>query len=858
MRRCPQCGNEYEDSYRNCPKCEISLTDSTLSLHDRENFQDICTEINEIRDSLTKLNERLHILEQSLVHKEEKITSPKVTAAKEIRKAEKVQQRIIQPRKNIAENFEQILGGRWFNKLGILAIVIGVSLLTGYSLKYFGPVGKIGIGYIFSLGMLLFGNFIEKKKGFSIYGKTLIGGGWALGYFITYAMHNIPTVRLIESAFLGMFLLLGVSIATVIHIYRYRSEIATAFSYLLIYITLMITPISIYTMLSAVPVAVSLVFFMYKMRWLKFGLYGMALTYFTHLEWFGIVQKVEIATRSIRQLFVAESFLLLYWSIFVVATFLIKENSERRLSLNGISVSINFRDLTHIVNTIAASCLAWYLIWILRGIDFLKYLPPILAIETGLYLGLTTISYLFRQRSLCLISSTFSIIFMIVFLSIKYTGYSLTISYLILAELILLAGIILKERYWRLISFVLFLLIIELLIAVGFNVKNVTIFDRVSTRALLFSFAFVIYLINYILYSMSQNRNLLTPVEKIHTQIASYTYPFIYTIGTWLEVPKVLMAPCWIFLGVILLQLGISKNNYHQRLQGYILSVGAFIRLFMSNMLIQGGIWIFSYRILTCLPIILILYYCIIILQDKKTETTLKVNEKQMLFLYPYMIFAIIMFLVRYEVSKNLVAPIWGIIAMVYSLIGVRSKQHHLFSISSIAAFCASIRAIFINLLLGKYLVGVESDFIGSIFTAVSLYLGNIFYLRSKENLIWNKDTGCGKIKMFLRSSRLVFGLTATFLLTTLLMVKLNRVELTVSLGIEGLLLFLLGFRLGERYWRIFGLIVLLLTLGKAFLIDLRQLDTVYYILSLILLGLTLLFVSYIYTKHRDKIKQLI
>ena len=74
----------------------------------------------------------------------------------------------------------------------------------------------------------------------------------------------------------------------------------------------------------------------------------------------------------------------------------------------------------------------------------------------------------------------------------------------------------------------------------------------------------------------------------------------------------------------------------------------------------------------------------------------------------------------------------------------------------------------------------------------------------------------------------------------------------------EGLLLLLAGFGLKERSWRVFGLVVLLLALFKAFLVDLRQLSTLYYILSLIALGIVLLFVSYVYTRHKDKLKKLI
>ena len=98
-----------------------------------------------------------------------------------------------------------------------------------------------------------------------------------------------------------------------------------------------------------------------------------------------------------------------------------------------------------------------------------------------------------------------------------------------------------------------------------------------------------------------------------------------------------------------------------------------------------------------------------------------------------------------------------------------------------------------------------------------------------------------------------VYSIVATILLTTLLIVKLQGVLLTVSLGMEGILLFLLGFGIKEKRWRMFGLAILLLTPGKAFLIDLRQLSTLYYMLCLIGLGMALLFVSYSYTKNKDE-----
>ena len=767
----------------------------------------------------------------------------------------KWQKREEQPKKSISENFEQILGEKWFNKLGILAVVIGVALLVGYSFKYLGPTGKIGIGFTFGIGMLLFGHFIEKREGFSVYGKGLVGGGWAISYFTTFAMHHIPAVRLIESPFLGMVLLLGVSAFTILDIYRYKSQVATAFSYLLMFITLMITPVSLYTMAAAVPVAVSFIFFMYKRKWLEFGIYGMIMTYVTYMAWFGIAQKTHPTAMAEQEFFAAATFLILYWAIFVIATLLVKKDETKALHIPSIDLSVGFEGLIHIINTLAASFIGSALL----NFGFLKYVQPALLIGCGLYLILTILTSMVKARSLCLISSSAAIIFAAIYLSVKYSGYHLTVSYILLAQLVLLIGIIFKESYWRIFSFAgLIIIICKLLIIDSFIVKNTALAGHLSTRTLLFAFAFLVYLANHVLYSGLKKAKQLIAVEENDPDIISYSYPLIYAMGTWLDLPKVLTAPCWIILGVILLQLGITKNNYHQRIQGYILGIGSFQRLLMSNMLIMGGISIFSYRMITCVPVLLLLYYCMVILQDKAAQNVINAPEKKMIFIFPYMIFIIIMLLIWYEVPKDMVAPIWGIIAVAYSLRGIYSKEKHYLSISSIAALSAGARAVFVNIFQGKYLVGAEGSVVFPIITIGALYLGNIFYLSSKEALKEIEGKGESKIRIFLHSSRLVYSVVATLLLTILLIVKLQGVLLTVSLCIEGMLLFLLGFGIKEKYWRIFGLAILLLTLCKAFLIDLRQLSTLYYILCLIGLGLALLFVSYIYTKHKDKIKKLI
>lgn len=421
MRVCPKCKKEYDDTWKVCLSCNETLGVSTLKNDTTTNdYKDIKTEINAVRNEITNLNERINRVEYVFEGREasarakrlENIYKPSTEQTIKEESKEPFLKRLMDTRqplfatkkpretkdekklepvipikheptfqsedtKNQLDTFEQTVGGKWFNKLGIFAVVIGVALLIGYSFQYMGPVGKIAIGFAFGVGMILFGHYIEKKEGFSVYGKGLIAGGWAIAYFTTFAMHHIPQVRLIASPYIGMFLLLCVSAATVADIYRYRSQVATGFSYLLIFITLMITPVSAYTMVAAIPVALSLVFFMRKMNWLEFGLYGMIMTYLTYMGWFKIAERTH-ATMTSEQFVIAAGFLAIYWAIFVLATLLIKQDENKAVLITE-DIRFGMKDLAHILNTAIASYIGWTLVQ--SGFD--KYVLHFLALGGG-------------------------------------------------------------------------------------------------------------------------------------------------------------------------------------------------------------------------------------------------------------------------------------------------------------------------------------------------------------------------------------------------------------------------------------------------------------------------------------------
>src|SRR5579871_3519090 len=136
------------------------------------------------------------------------------------------------------QEWEAIVGGNWLNKVGVLVLVIGITLLLGYEFGRVGPWGRVAIGLGVSLVMLMGGVLIERKALYRIFARGLIGGGWAALYFTTYAMHAVATARVIDDPFLATALLLAVSAGTISHSLRYRSQTVSGLAYFIAFGTL--------------------------------------------------------------------------------------------------------------------------------------------------------------------------------------------------------------------------------------------------------------------------------------------------------------------------------------------------------------------------------------------------------------------------------------------------------------------------------------------------------------------------------------------------------------------------------------------------------------------------------------------
>lgn len=177
--------------------------------NENHNLEEIKKFLFALTEKIEKQNERIIKIEESLFgmahradnvipekHAAETLPPPPPPAAKER-----------------VENMEERIGGKWFAKIGVAVLVIGVSLFLEYAFDndWIGETGRVILGILAGMSLLALGEKFIRK--YFVYGQIITGGGLALLYLSIFAAfdfyHLIPSY----AAFLIMVIITGVGIA---------------------------------------------------------------------------------------------------------------------------------------------------------------------------------------------------------------------------------------------------------------------------------------------------------------------------------------------------------------------------------------------------------------------------------------------------------------------------------------------------------------------------------------------------------------------------------------------------------------------------------------------------------------------
>lgn len=92
------------------------------------------------------------------------------------------------------EGWEELIGGNLFNRIGAIAVVIGLALALLYAIQegFITPPLRIALGYAVGIGLLLLG-YRFHRRGMATFAQGLIGAGIAVCYLCGYASY-VPAV----------------------------------------------------------------------------------------------------------------------------------------------------------------------------------------------------------------------------------------------------------------------------------------------------------------------------------------------------------------------------------------------------------------------------------------------------------------------------------------------------------------------------------------------------------------------------------------------------------------------------------------------------------------------------------------
>jgi hypothetical protein len=330
---------------------------------------------------------------------------------------------------------EETLGTNWLNKLGITILVLGLALFGIYELGQLGPAGKVGLSCFVSLALLAGGVFFERRERYRVLGHTLIGGGWALLFFTTYALNHVQAMRVMSSENTDLILMLAVALAMVTHTLRYRSQLVTGLAFLLAYTTVSLSHDTVYSLASGVILAIGLVSIVIKMGWFELEVFGILSSYLNHLYWLYRLLGPEGAHgNAFPEYHASTALLLFYWVIFRVSYIVRKVKSPGAEHVSTAAA---------LLNTL-----------LLLGTMKFQSVQPKLAFVALLIIGAVEFSIgqlpiTKRRREAFVVLSVLGAALMIAAVPFRYSGNNVAILWLVGGEALLVAGVVFSEVVFR-------------------------------------------------------------------------------------------------------------------------------------------------------------------------------------------------------------------------------------------------------------------------------------------------------------------------------------------------------------------------------------------------------------------------
>jgi hypothetical protein len=299
------------------------------------------------------------------------------------------------------------------------------------------------------------------------------------------------------------------------------------------------------------------------------------------------------------------------------------------------------------------------------------------------------------------------------------------------------------------------------------------------------------------------------------------------------------------------------------RFQGYLALAASFGRIFFVNLTATrlAGERV-SPALLTVAPIALIYFFAWSQLQVNKTEAA--AGRLPVADIIAYFGTGSIAALLYFQIHAEWIIVAWAVFALLLLAAALLLDKEVFLQQGALMVFGIVGRGVAHNVFGGSYFThhGWRGNFAVLALTAALLLaaLPIAFQLRRRyadRPIAWAPYQ---KLTTYLplRRPEQLFFFAPVVLATMAIAVKMDPGMVTLAWGVEGVLVILLGIAVAQRSYRITGLLLLLLCVGKIVFRDAWHLAERDRYITFIVLGASLTLVSMLYTRFHSSIRRLL
>ncbi len=583
-------------------------------------------------------------------------------------------------------SLEERLGANWLNKLGIVTLVFGIAFFLAFQLRTLGPPGKVVVGTAVSAFLLLGGLFLERRNRYRLFARVGIGGGWALTFFVAYAMYHVPATQVLSSQGLDLALMAAVALGMVWHSLRYQSQVVTGLAFLLAFSTVTISQNTAFSLLASALLAGGLVYVTRREHWPELELAGVVAVYGNHFLWLQrTLQSRGGPGHAFPEFFPSAGLLLLDWFIFRIAYIRSTPRDRREDILTSITAVLNSAGVLALLKYQSAH--PEWAFWAILAMASAEMLMAFSARK--------------KRRTAFVVLSTIASALLLAAIPFRYQQSHWSLLWLLEAEVLFLCGIRMPEIVFRRLGILAgFAALFPLALADVLPIFSLRATQPDLARhwaaSLILALAAAIYWFNAEVATRRFREVATHALDSTALRLTSYLGMATAALALWVCFPESQTAPLWMAFALVLGYVADKLRAGDLALQTDLLAAAALIRALIINLPITSHWGPLSQRALSVGLLSLFFY-----LGTQRAQGALDLPAKYIPIAYSWAGSLLLALLCWYQFVPVAVAVGWALLALALLEIGIL-RRHGYLRHQAAALFAASFaRICFVNLNAG-------------------------------------------------------------------------------------------------------------------------------------------------------------